>query len=89
MPTRPSHPAPDTRDDREAPLSWARDARTEPQISEKRKKNVSRRALETLDRFEGARKISFSAPANSIIRNTPTGSSSRFTEGVPLQIHQA
>jgi hypothetical protein len=40
MPTRPPHPAPDTRDDREAPLLWARDAQTEPYISEKRKCNI-------------------------------------------------
>ena len=37
QPTRPSHPAPNTRDDREAPLLEVRDAEKEPYISAKRK----------------------------------------------------
>ena len=37
---RPSHPAPDTRDDREAPLWWARDPRRLSHVSEKRKSNI-------------------------------------------------
>jgi hypothetical protein len=36
-PQRPSHPAPNVRDDREAPLLRARDARKQPHASEKRK----------------------------------------------------
>jgi|SRR5690242_4286169 hypothetical protein len=63
MPTRPSHPAPNARDDREAPLLVGCGMREgKPHISEKRKINILAIGLEISDRFESTYKIGFSPP---------------------------
>ena len=54
-PTRPSHPASNVRDDREAPLVRKRDSGKKAQLSEKRKPNIFRGGTGRAGRISGGR----------------------------------
>jgi hypothetical protein len=58
--SRPSPPAPNTRDDREAPLSRARDARRGSYLYEKRKHNLSAGRSENQNRLKRLSNFDFS-----------------------------
>jgi len=63
-PPRPSHPAPNVRDDREAPLSWVRDRRKEAtDLGSAQSGIFLQTGLDDLNRIESTDEIAFYARA--------------------------
>jgi hypothetical protein len=61
--TRPSHPAPNVRDDRETPLLWERDARSNTRFPIFVNRNFRAGEPEGPDQLEATREFSFFAQA--------------------------